>query len=305
MMGTTVAQLESILNALEGVSMKLLVVVIFAELLVLWLRRKWRAKKESWVSFACFALGMLPYYAFFAVLQYQIMMWLYDNARLFTLGGEWYVWVLAFMCFDLAWWLVHFAAHKVRFLWCIHGAHHTPTDMNLSVAIRGSLFDFFQYVHLVIWLPLLGFHPLMVISVDIMARLYGLITHLHKDSLGSTPVLDQMLITPSLHRVHHAKNPLYLDTNYANMFSLWDRLFRTHQLEVKEEEPVFGVTDEGVKAESILSSQFGLWKSLLADMRSTPRWTDRIKYVFMPPDWHPQRPPPSVATRYSSSGCAS
>lgn len=286
-MGGTVEQMESLMNALDGVSMKLLFVVIFAELLILWLRRKWRAKKESWVSFACFGLGMLPYYAFFAVVQYQIMVWLYDNGRLFTLGNEWYVWVLAFLCYDLAWWVVHFAAHKVRFLWCIHGAHHTPTDMNLSVAIRGSVFDFFQYVHLVIWLPLLGFHPFMVISVEIVARFYGLFTHFHKDVLPNTPALDQVLITPSLHRVHHAKNPLYIDTNYANMFSLWDKLFGTLQLEVKSEEPVYGVTDEGVKADSIVSTQFTLWKNLLADMRSTPRWIDRIKYVLMPPGWHP------------------
>lgn len=289
-MDRTVARLESALDALEGVSMELLFLLIFAELLVLWLRKRWSTKKESWVSVASFGLGLLPYYAFFAVLQFEIMTWLYDHARLFTLGGAWYVWILAFIAYDLAWWLVHFAAHKVRFLWCIHGVHHTPTDMNLSVAIRGSVFDFFQYAHVVIWLPLLGFHPFMVMSVDVMARLYGLITHLHKDSVPSTRVLDQVLITPSLHSVHHARNALYLDTNYANMFSFWDRLFGTYQLEVKEEEPVFGVTDESVKSASILGSQLGLWKSLVADMRSTPRWTDRIKYVFMPPDWHPRRP---------------
>jgi sterol desaturase/sphingolipid hydroxylase (fatty acid hydroxylase superfamily) len=293
-MEQAVDQMETIMNALDGVSLKLLFVAIFVELLILWLLGKWKAKKESWVSVACFGLGMLPYYAFFAVVQYELMLWLYDHGRLITLGNEWYVWVLAFICFDLAWWLVHFAAHKVRFLWCIHGAHHTPTDMNLSVAIRGSIFDFFQYVHLVIWLPLLGFHPFMVISVEIMARLYGVFTHLHKDAVPSTPALDQVLITPSLHRVHHAKNPRYIDTNYANMFAFWDKLFGTHQLEVKGDEPVYGVTDEGVKAKSIVSSQFSLWKSLLADMKSTPKWIDRIKYVFMPPGWHPQRPQPSM-----------
>ncbi|MFT3922298.1 MAG: sterol desaturase family protein [Myxococcales bacterium] len=282
------SRLESTLDAIEGVSLHFLYTVIALELLVLWVRKKWGAKKESWASLVGFNLGTVPYDLFFAAMQYELMVWMYDHARLLTLGDAWYVWVLAFVLYDLAWWLVHFAAHKNRFLWCIHGAHHTPSEMNMSVAIRGSLLDFVQYVHLMVWLPILGFHPFMVLIVNVTARLYGLFTHVHKDFAPRTPMLDGFLITPSLHRVHHAKNPVYIDTNYANMFSLWDRVFGTLQLEVADEEPVFGVTDEGVNAESVISSQLGIWKSMLADMRATPRWMDKIKIPFMPPDWHPR-----------------
>lgn len=287
-MNGTVAQLESIVDALAGVSMQLVFGLMAVELVLLWCRKKWRAKKESWVSVASLGLGILPYELFFAVVQLQWMFWLYDNARLFTFGGQWYVWGLAFLAYELVWWLVHFAAHKVRFLWCIHGAHHTPTEMNMSVAVRGSLFDFVQYMHLVVWLPILGFHPFMVFSLEIIGRLYALITHLHRDFVPRTPVFDRFLVTPALHSVHHAKNPMYLDTNFANILALWDRLFGTHQPEVRGVEPVFGVTDESVDASSVLSTQFGLWRTLFADMRSTPRWVDKIRYLFMPPGWRPR-----------------
>lgn len=279
------SQLESVLDAILRVSAYGLYAVIALELLVLWARKKWTAKKESVVSVLAYNLGGLPYRLFFAVLQYEIMVWMYEHARITTLGTEWYIWVLAFVLYDLGWWVVHFAAHKVRFLWCIHGAHHTPTEMNLSVAVRGSFLDFVQYVHLMIWLPILGFHPFMVFIVNITARLYGVVTHLHRDFAPRSQVLDQVLVTPSLHHVHHAKNPVYLDTNYANMFSLWDRAFGTFQLEKREEEPVFGVTDPSVNAASLVSSQVGLWRSMFADMRATPRWSDKLKVVFMPPDF--------------------
>jgi sterol desaturase/sphingolipid hydroxylase (fatty acid hydroxylase superfamily) len=281
------SQLESILDAIESVSLHFLFAVIALELLVLWVRGRWRGKRESWVSVACFALGVLPYDLFFALMQYEIMVWMYEHARIGTLGDAWYIWVLAYAAYDLGWWAVHFAAHKVRFLWCIHGAHHTPTDMNMSVAIRGSLLDFVQYVHLMIWLPILGFHPFMVLIVNATARLYGLFTHLHEDFVRSTPILDRVLITPSLHRVHHAKNPLYIDTNYANMFSFWDALFRTFQRQEAAHQPVFGVTDESIRPSSIVSCQIGLWQSLLRDMRSAPSLADKLKYLVMPPDWRP------------------
>lgn len=290
-MNDPVPRLEAVLTVLENAAMPILFSLILFELLILWCRRKWISKKESWVSLAGYGLGSLPYYAFFGLLQFQIMMWMYDHARLFTLGNRWYVWALAFIAFDCAWWLVHFAAHKIRFLWCIHGAHHTPKEMNLSVAIRGSLFDFFQYVHLGIWLPILGFHPFMVFSVEIISRLYGVFTHAHKDYIPHTPTLDHVLITPSLHTAHHARNPLYIDTNFSNLFSFWDKLFGTFRPLAKDVEPVFGVTDESIDPESIWSSQFGLWKSLFADIRSTPKWADKIAYVFMPPGWAPRSEP--------------
>lgn len=284
------SQLESILSAIESVSLELLFGLILVELLVLWGLARWRSKKESWVSLACFALAILPYELFFGLLEYQLMEWVYDHARLVTLGGEWWVWALAFAFFDLSWWGVHFAAHKVRFLWCIHGVHHTPTEMNMSVAIRGSLLDFVEYAPLMVWLPILGFHPLMVLTVNVLARLYGVFTHLHEGFLRRTPLLDRVLITPSLHRVHHAKNSVYIDTNYANMFSFWDRLFGTRRLEVEGMAPVFGVTDERVDAGSVVSSQVGLWWTLLADLRSAPSWIDRFKHLVMPPDWRPSLP---------------
>ncbi|WP_299459928.1 sterol desaturase family protein [uncultured Microscilla sp.] len=279
---------QSVFDQISPFFLPIVFTLIIVELLLLWVGKKIKLKKESWVSLLCYSLGSLPYFLFFAVLQLKVMFWFYENARLFTLGNEWYVWVLAFVCFDFVWWVVHFAAHKVRFFWCIHGVHHTPKEMNMSVSIRGSVFDFVQYIHLMIWLPLLGFHPYIIFIMNGLSRIYAVFTHLNERYLKHTPLLDKFLITPSLHRVHHSSNHLYIDTNFANTLSIWDRIFRTYQSEVAQVKPVFGVMDKDLNTESVLSSQFDLWKSLIRDIKATPKITDKIKYLVMPPGWHPQ-----------------
>ena len=62
-----------------------------------------------------------------------------------------------------------------------------------------------------------------------------------------------MLNTPSNHRVHHGRNPKYIDRNHGGVLIVWDRLFGTYQAE--EEEPVYGITKP-------LASWNPLWANL-------------------------------------------
>ena len=48
--------------------------------------------------------------------------------------------------------------------------------------------------------------------------------HMLKD--GRLGVAGKYILTPSHHRVHHARNPLYMDTNFCNLLNIWDRVFR-------------------------------------------------------------------------------
>lgn len=52
----------------------------------------------------------------------------------------------------------------------------------------------------------------------------------------------------------------------------------------------------GPSSESVLSTQLGLWRDLIDDMRSTPRWTDKLAYLVMPPAWSPD-PEKSVTAK--------
>jgi sterol desaturase/sphingolipid hydroxylase (fatty acid hydroxylase superfamily) len=55
-------------------------------------------------------------------------------------------------------------------------------------------------------------------------------------------VLNRFILTPSHHRVHHARNPLYMDTNFCNLLNIWDRLFGTLQTEEHHTPVEYGVT---------------------------------------------------------------
>ncbi len=280
----------SILEKISSITTPLLFSVIIIELIILYFGKKIKLKKESLINFLCLGFGSIPYVLFYASLELNIMIWFYENTRLWTLSNEWYVWLLGFICYDFMWWVVHYAGHKIRILWCIHGVHHTPKEMNMSVAIRGSIFDFFQYFHLMVWLPIIGLNPYMLITIDVISRLYGVFTHVNEQRFKKTPFFDKILITPMLHRVHHSSNNIYIDTNFSNLFCIWDRLFGTYQQELDSEKPIYGITDsEGkeVNTENIISSQFGLLKHLFNDIKSTPKWSNKIKYIFMPPDWKP------------------
>ncbi len=286
------SNLIGLLDKIASITTPLLFSVIIIELLFLFIRKKIKLKLEGLISLISLALGTIPYILFYASLELNFMTWIYENFRFFTLDNNWYTWLLGFICYDFMWWSVHYAGHKIRIIWCIHGVHHTPKEMNMSVAIRGSLFDFIQYFHILAWLPLLGFNPYMLLIIDVTARLYGVVTHLNEEKFRKTPLLNKFLITPMLHRVHHSSNNIYLDTNFSNMFSFWDKIFKTYQEELDEVKPIYGITEsegQGINTENILSSQFGLLRELIKDIKSTSNLGDKIRYIIMPPDWSPSK----------------
>jgi hypothetical protein len=106
----------------------------------------------------------------------------------------------------------------------------------------------------------------------------------HTEAIGKLGPLEWILNTPSHHRVHHARNPQYLDKNYAGMFIIWDRMFGTFEPEV--EEPVYGIT-KPLQSWNPLWANFHAWAELAHDAWAAPRWQDKIKIWFMPLGWTP------------------
>ncbi|WP_108808535.1 sterol desaturase family protein [Aquimarina spinulae] len=278
--------LTSLVGKFEMSYMPVLFTIIIIDFLFLLFKGLAKRKKESAMNVANYLLGVIPYFAIFFVLQFKVIFWVYENLQIWELPNTWYVFILAFVVYDLSWWFIHYLGHNVRFFWCIHGVHHTPEDMNMSVSIRGSFFDFISSPHIIIWLPVFGFHPLLIYFVDMIARIYGVFTHANDKYFKHTPLMDKIFITPHLHRVHHSRNHLYLDTNYSNMFSFWDRLFRTYQEEIPQEKPVYGVMDRDIDSQNLVSTQLKMWIDLYNDMKSAPNWIDKIKYLYKPPGWN-------------------
>ena len=56
----------------------------------------------------------------------------------------------------------------------------------------------------------------------------------HNDVINHPKWMESILITPSLHKVHHGINAEYHNKNCGGTFSIWDRIYGTHQQELKE-----------------------------------------------------------------------
>ncbi|SHL44755.1 Sterol desaturase/sphingolipid hydroxylase, fatty acid hydroxylase superfamily [Chitinophaga jiangningensis] len=280
--------LPLILGKMQGVFGYVVLGLVVLEWVILVLTRKMESNREGWVNIFSYVLDSIPPIFLGKILIFGTMMWLYEY-RLFTLGYAWYIWILAYFVYDFMFWLIHYLGHKVRFFWCIHGVHHTAEEMKLTVAVRGSFLGILHMPLTILGLPLLGFDPFMLFIVEAIARLYGLYEHVNDhfdDIVGKQRWLEVFFVTPSIHRVHHAKNLIYLDRNYGETFSIWDRIFGTFQSEVNDVKPEYGLLNHHINSKNLWQVQVGLWKDLWQDVRTAPGWKNKLRYLVMPPGWN-------------------
>jgi sterol desaturase/sphingolipid hydroxylase (fatty acid hydroxylase superfamily) len=205
------------------------------------------------------------------------------NHRLFDLSAKSVlVWAFTFLAVDLLYYVWHRLSHEVNFLWAVHVVHHQSEDYNLSVALRQAIFSGTTIAPFYLLLAWLGVPPLVTASCGALNTLYQF--WIHTELVGKLGFLEKFLNTPSHHRVHHAINPQYLDRNYAGVFIVWDRLFRS--FEEEREACVYGIT-RPLRSFNPLWAQFAEWVELARQARQTPRWKDKLKVWFASPAWHP------------------
>jgi hypothetical protein len=116
---------------------------------------------------------------------------------------------------------------------------------------------------------------------------WGAFIHVGENLLkdGRLGFLNRILLTPSHHRVHHAKNPLYMDSNFCNLLNIWDKVFGTLRDEKTDIPPVYGITRE-MNPNNFLDAYFGEITSLWKDIRKAPGIKNKLLYVIMPPGWN-------------------
>jgi sterol desaturase/sphingolipid hydroxylase (fatty acid hydroxylase superfamily) len=147
--------------------------------------------------------------------------------------------ILAVAIADFLYYWEHRAEHRIRFFWAYHNVHHSSTDYNLTVASRLSWVETCFLWVFYIPMALLGFDPLQILIAVQISAVYQ--TWIHTQKIGKLGILEKILNTPALHRVHHASNRRYIDKNFGGIVIIWDRLFGTYQAET--ETPVYGLTE--------------------------------------------------------------
>ena len=219
------------------------------------------------------ALGFVAYGFFTFLWQF----------RLFDLGSSIAIIALCFVLDDLRYYWVHRLGHRVRWVWASHVNHHSSQHYNLSTALRQTWTATFTLMMLLrAPLILLGFSPEMVLFVGGINLVYQF--WIHTEAISKLPRwFEAVMNTPSHHRVHHGRNPKYLDTNYAGVFIIWDKMFGTFQPE--EETPDYGLV-QNLGTFNPLRVAFHEWANMLRDIFA-PNLTlkQRLAYAFKPPGW--------------------
>jgi sterol desaturase/sphingolipid hydroxylase (fatty acid hydroxylase superfamily) len=209
---------------------------------LLWTRRHPEARgyerKDTAASLAM-GLGNVAISALAALPRIPVFAWLYQH-RLADLGASPWSWGVLLFAEDLCYYWFHRLHHEVRILWAAHVSHHSSRYYNLSTALRQPWLT--PFTGPLFWapLPLLGFSPAMVLTAQAWSLLYQF--WIHTEAVGTLGPLEWALNTPSHHRVHHGKDPQYLDKNHGGIFIIWDRLFGTFALE--RERVTFGLTTD-------------------------------------------------------------
>ena len=202
----------------------------------------------------------------------------------------WYWFLYGYVVWEFAHFIYHFLAHKVRLFWCLHATHHSPEEMNLSVTHAHFFLEapYADFIRTSICI-LMGVEPILLFTIMFIDGTYGAFIHVGENLIKDARFgfLNKFILTPSHHRVHHARNPLYLDTNYCNLLNIWDRIFGTYQEEDPNLEIDYGIT-RPINSGNFIDVYFGEIIHLAKDVINAPGLLNKLKYIFYPPGWSHQ-----------------
>jgi sterol desaturase/sphingolipid hydroxylase (fatty acid hydroxylase superfamily) len=256
--------------------------LISIELFINWREQRHLYHAKEALASIGMGLGSLVINVLMKALAFGVMTMLFEF-RLFEIGWHWWSWVLMLFADDFSFYWHHRLSHEIRVLWAAHVNHHSSQDYNLAIALRQSWVEqLYKYVFW-LWLPIVGFDPLMVMIMMSFSLIYQY--WVHTEIIRKFPAFIEFIFnTPSHHRVHHASNVRYLDQNHGGILIIWDRLFGTFTAESDEERPVYGITSN-IHTHNLFKIAFHEYQNVWNDVKNAPKWSDKLKYLFYSPGW--------------------
>lgn len=197
------------------------------------------------------------------------------------------LYLIAFVCIDLASYWNHRLNHSINIFWNRHVVHHSSEEFNLACALRQSISN-----------NIIGFGALFLIPAALFgvpSKIIILLAPLHlfaqfwyhTQHIGKLGWLEYIFVTPSQHRVHHAINKEYVDKNLSAIFCVWDRIFGTFQEELDAVPCIYGSLKPVQTWNPIVINFQHNW-GLAKDAWHAKNWVDKFKLWFMPTGWRPE-----------------
>lgn len=223
------------------------------------------------------ALGIV-----FVIVSYGFMV---SKLAVFEIKSTPLLYITGFIILDFYGYCTHRLAHSINFFWNKHAIHHSSEEFNLACALRQPVAQFVNlFTFILLPAAILGI-PGQVIAVITPVHFFLQFWY-HTVHIGKLGFLENIIVTPSHHRVHHAINPIYLDKNHSQIFIIWDKLFGTFQEELDEVPPVYGIT-RPMKTWNPIRINFKHLTLLVQDAIHTNSWKNKLLIWFKPTGWRP------------------
>jgi alkylglycerol monooxygenase len=220
---------------------------------------------------------------FLKVLSIGIYTFLFEKFAILDIPSNLWTFLLLFFLYDFCYYWAHRMSHEINLFWGGHVVHHSSEEYNLSVALRQSstqtIWTFMFYLPLAI----IGFDPVALVLVSGLNLLYQF--WIHTEAIDRMGFLEKFMNTPSHHRVHHGRNPKYIDKNHGGTFIIFDKWFGTFKEE--EERPTYGITTP-VNSWNPVWVNLSHYANMKNELGQIPKWSDKLRYLFNKPGWLPE-----------------
>ncbi len=159
-------------------------------------------------------------------------------------------------------WFVHWTEHRVKWMWKFHLIHHSDTNVDTTSANRHHPGEsVFRFIFTTAGIVIAGAPMWMVFMYQAISVLLSQFNHAN---IVIPKWLDNamswVLVSPDMHKVHHHYVLPYTDSNYGNIFSIWDRIFGTF-MTLDRDKIIYGIDthmqpEENTRLGSLLKIPF-------------------------------------------------
>ena len=139
--------------------------------------------------------------------------------------------------------LIHWIEHRVKWMWKFHIIHHTDPSVDVTSGLRHHPGEnIFRLLFTTIAVLLTGASLGLVMLYQTISAFFAALTHANiQVPKWMDKPLAWIFVTPHFHKIHHHYVQPYTDSNYGNIFSIWDHVFRTTTSMENMDDLVYGI----------------------------------------------------------------
>ncbi len=165
-------------------------------------------------------------------------------------------------------WLIHWIQHNVKWMWRFHIIHHTDPNVDVTSGLRHHPGEnIFRLCFTILAVLVTGANFGLVMMYQTVSAFFAHFSHANIRTANIfEKSLSYIFVTPGFHKVHHHYAQPYTDSNYGNIFSIWDHIFKTVTSFKNTSEIIYGVdthmdSNENSSIKNLLMMPFQPYRS--------------------------------------------